>query len=246
MRPSKKTRQLSEDEFQRVLMEVRRDISTLQLHANILTGVDQTLNRNPRIRRNFPAFFSAFCTAIRTDLIIGLGRIYDPEGTGHKSCTLGRCLCLLRDSPHFFAEQNIRTRLSNTHPQVTHWDLIPHRLDLRQLEKDLAQIDKRSRRLRALRNKLYAHKDVDTVFSEKREDFLSTHDEVIELICLAHEIWNRYSNIWNGSPRPEKIHYADDYKQLFNYLRRGMKVKSMLDRQQLERAKRRVLRRRES
>src|SRR5439155_5457594 len=117
------------------------------------------------------------------------------------------------------------------------------RPDSTQIEKDLDRIVKSRKRLINLRDKLYAHKDLATVLSGKREEFLSTHDEVQELIRLAHEIWNRYSQIWNASTHSAKTMGGDDYKWLFSYLRRGMKVKSLLDDQQFERIRKRSQRR---
>ena len=98
----KKQVQLSEAEFQQLFKEVRADINELQLHDKVFSGVIANLGRYSRLRTNFPAFFSAFLAAMRTDLVIRLGRIYDPEGTGHVSCTLARCLSTLRDNPQFF------------------------------------------------------------------------------------------------------------------------------------------------
>jgi hypothetical protein len=76
---------------------------------------------------------------------------------------------------------------------------------------------------------VYAHKDLETVLSGKQFEFLSTHEEVKELIQLAHDIWNHYSLIWNASTWSTKTIGEDDYKYLFTYLRRGMKIKTVLD-----------------
>jgi hypothetical protein len=86
---SKKTpRKLSESEFQRVFKEVRDDITELQLHNKVFAGVIGEFVKYPRLQINFRVFFHAFGNAMRTDLVIRLGRVYDPEGTGHDSCTL--------------------------------------------------------------------------------------------------------------------------------------------------------------
>ena len=78
-------RKLSAPEFERVLREVRADITDLHLNETVFSGVVDHLARYPSLRHQFPAFFGAFYSAMRTDLIIRLGRIYDPEGTGHDS-----------------------------------------------------------------------------------------------------------------------------------------------------------------
>jgi len=57
-----------------------------------------------------------------------------------------------------------------------------------------------------------------------REPFLSSHDEVKQLILLAHEIWNHYSQLWNASFHSAKTIGEDDYKWLFSCLRRGMEI----------------------
>ena len=82
---------------------------------------------------------------------------------------------------------------------------------------------------------MYAHKDLETVLFGKHDVFLSKHEEVKELIKLAHEIWNRYSQIWDASTYSTMIIYGDDYKWLFTFLRRGMKVKSLLDNRKTKR-----------
>src|SRR4051812_9639230 len=104
MSRAKQARTLTEAEFDQVFKEVRIDINELQLNDEVFSGVTENLRRYPRVGRNFPAFFGAFYSAMRTDLIIRLGRIYDPGGTGHESCTLERCLMVLRDNPQFFTE----------------------------------------------------------------------------------------------------------------------------------------------
>jgi len=86
---------------------------------------------------------------------------------------------------------------------------------------------------------LYAHKDLETVLG-KQHEFLSSHDEVKQLIALAHEIWNRHSLIWDASTYSDKIIGEDDYNWLFGYLRRGMKVESLLANRQFERLRKRI------
>jgi hypothetical protein len=230
-----KTRQLSEAEFQRVFKEVRADIDELQLHNKVFGGVIEYLSKYPQLRINFPAFFGAFLAAMRTDLVIRLGRIYDPEGTGHDSCTLVRCLSALRDNPQFFTDAAIAARLSKDYREANPDFLLSHRPNLKQIEPDLSVIVKSRKRLINLRHKVYAHKDLETVLSGKRGDFLSTHEEVMDLIRLAHEVWNRHSLIWNASTYAGMTIGEDDYKWLFTYLRRGMKVKSVLDNRKIER-----------
>ena len=87
---------------------------------------------------------------------------------------------------------------------------------------------------------MYAHKDLETVLSEKHDAFLSKHEDVKELIKLAHEIWNRYSQIWEASTYSTMIIYGDDYKWLFEYLRRGMKVKRVLENRNTKRWQKRI------
>jgi len=224
MAKTKHSRKLTEAEFQRVFKEVRGDINDLQLHDQVFGGVVENLTAYPEIAINFRGFFTAFYSAMRTDLIVRLGRIYDPEGTGRESCTLVRCLELIRDNPSFFSNEAIERRLTADYRKWNPDYLTFHRPDLKQVEQDLDQIVGRRKPLINLRHKLYAHKDLETILSGKRDVFLSKHEEVKELINLAHEIWNRYSQIWNASTYSTLIIYGDDYKGLFNDLRRGMKV----------------------
>ena len=239
MPEAKKRRELSEAEFQRVFREVRADINALQLHDKVFGGVMENLTRYPRLGSNFPAFFGAFYAAMHTDLIIRLGRIYDPEGGGRESCTLARCLCGLRDNPQFFTDTAIAARVSDAYRQANPNYLSFHRPDLQRMDADLDKIVKSRGRLINLRHKLYAHKDVETVLG-KQHEFLSSHNEVKELIVLAHEIWNRLSLIWNASTYSEKAIGEDDYKWLFSYLRRGMKAKSIWDNRRFERLGKRI------
>jgi hypothetical protein len=111
----------------------------------------------------------------------------------------------------------------------------PEYPDSQRIKTDIDTIAESRKRLIPLRHKVYAHKDLETVLSEKREEFLSSHDEVKRLILLAHELWNHYSNIWNASLYLDKIHGEDDYKLLFSYLRHGMKTNQAQDRSRDER-----------
>ena len=240
MPTKKQPRKLSEAEFKRVFNEVRRDINELQLHDQVFSGTVETLTKYPQIANNFRGFFTAFYSAMRTDLIIRLGRIYDPESTGHESCTLLRCLESIRDNPDFFTDEAIKSRLSEDYRKSNPKFLIFHRPDLKQIENDLGQIIKNRKPLINLRHKQYAHKDLETVLFGKRDVFLSKHEEVKELIKLAHEIWNRYSQIWEASTYSTMIIYGDDYKWLFTFLRRGMKVKSVMDNRKTKRWMKRV------
>jgi len=224
MAPAKKPTKLSEAQFQQVFNEVRTDISDLQLHETILSGVVQNLEQDSRLGQTFPAFFSAFYAAMRTDLIIRLGRIYDPEGTGHESCTLARCLSTLRDNPQFFTDAAITARLNEGYRKANPNYLFSHRPDLQQIMTDIDKIARSRKRLIPLRHKVYAHKDLETVLSGERDEFLSSHDEVKQLILLAHEIWNHYSQLWNASFHSAKTIGEDDYKWLFSCLRRGMEI----------------------
>src|SRR5437773_1786737 len=131
MSKKKQPRKLTEAEFQRVFKEVRDDINELQLHDQVFSGVVENLTRYPRLRYNFPAFFNTFYSATRTDLIIRLGRIYDPEGTGRESCTLVRCLELIRDNQSFFTDETINARLSEDYRKWNPDYLTFHRPDLK-------------------------------------------------------------------------------------------------------------------
>jgi hypothetical protein len=132
----KNPRNLSEAEFQRVFKEVRADINDLQMHDKIFTGVIEELAKYERININFPAFFTAFLSAMRTDLVIRLGRIYDPESI-HDSCTLARCLSTLRDNPQFFTPSAVTARLNEDYRKGDPDYLSFHRLDLKRTETDL-------------------------------------------------------------------------------------------------------------
>ena len=234
----KQSRELSESEFERVFREVRADISSLQLSDKVFGGVVDNLRRYPRLASNFPGFFSAFYAAMQTDFIIRLGRIYDPEGSGRESCTLARCLRALRDNPQFFTDPAIITRLNQDYRRANPNYLSFHRPDLEQINADLDKIGRSRGKLINLRHKWYAHKDLETTLG-KRHEFLSSHDEVKELTALAHEIWNRHSLVWNASTYSGLTIGEDDYKWLFRYLRRGMKVKSLFETRRLERLYRR-------
>ncbi|MEI8064044.1 MAG: hypothetical protein WCH84_08265 [Verrucomicrobiota bacterium] len=226
---------LTEAEFFTLFEAVHEDITSLQLHDEIFTGVAEQLNRYPRVFHNFSLSFGTFLTAMRTDMVIRLGRIYDPEGTGRASCTLERCLCVLRDSPSFFTDAAITARLREDYKKWNPGYLQRHRLDPDAIAKDLEQITTSRERLITLRHKLYAHKDLDTILSGKRDGFLDSHDEVRALIKLAHDIWNRYSLIWNCSEDSGKLPGRKESYWLFNCLRRGLKVKTFADRFQFER-----------
>jgi hypothetical protein len=187
------------------------------------------LSKFPRIGTNFPAFFGAFLSVMRTDMVIRLGRIYDPEGTGHDSCTLVRCLSVLRDNPQFFTNAAIEERLTQGYRDANRDFLLHHRVDPKQAEADIRTVKNSRERLISLRHKLYAHKDLETVLSGNKNNFLSTHVEITLLIHMAHEIWNRYSKMWNALTCSEKTIGEDDYKWLFRCLRRGMKLQDALD-----------------
>lgn len=236
----KNPRKLSEAEFQRVFNEVRADINELQLHDKVFAGVIEHLGKYTRIGINFPAFFGAFLAALRTDLVIRLGRVYDPEGTGHDSCTLARCLSTLRDNPQFFTESAVTARLTEGYREANPNYHTFHRLDLKRIQEHLDEIVKSRKRLINLRHKVYAHKDLETVLSGKQDELLSSYEEVKKLIQLAHDIWNHYSLIWDASTYMDKTIGEDDYKWLFTYLRRGMKVKSVLDNRQTARVLKRI------
>jgi hypothetical protein len=222
--PPKKSKQLSEAEFQRVLGRVRADIDWLQISEKVFRGVTDNLGQHEKLRLWFPVFFGVFCSAMQTDLIIRLGRIYDPEANPHGSCTLVRCLRTMRDSPQFFTDAAITARLGEGYREANPGYLSYHRPDLKQIDAAIASIEGSRERLTALRNKLYAHNDLETALSEKRDGFLSSHEEVRELIRLAHEVCNRCSEIWNASLSSPKTIGEDDYKLLFDFLVKGMKT----------------------
>jgi hypothetical protein len=141
----------------------------------------------------------------------------------------------LRDNPQFFTESAIAARLRpdyrEANPDFLRW----HRADVKKIKSDLAMIERSRKRLINLRHKVYAHKDLETVLSGKRGDFLSSQEEVNELIQLAHDIWNRHSQVWNASTYSAMTIGEDDYKWLFSYVRRGIKVKTVVENRQTER-----------
>lgn len=177
---------------------------------------------------------------MRTDLIIRLGRIYDPEGAGHESCTLVRCLELIRDNQNFFTDDAIKARLTEEYRRSNADYLTFHRPDLKRIDEDLDQIITSRKPLIKLRHKVYAHKDLQTVLFGTSDVLLSKHEEVKDLIKLAHKIWNRYSQIWNASTFAGMTIGGDDYKWLLENLRRGMKVKSALQNRQFDRWSKRL------
>ncbi len=235
MKKRRTVRTLTEPDFQTLFSEVRSDINQLQLHNTVFSGVVENLQKHQRVHHNFPAFFGSFLVAMRTDMVIRLGRIYDPEGTGHESCTLTRCLTAFLDNKHFFTDAAITTRLNSAYRGSNPDYRLHQRPDPTQIALDLDAITTSRARLITLRHKLFAHKDLETILSGKRHGFLSSHAEIIALGCLAHEIWNRHSQVWNASVSAEKTHGEDDYNWLFECLRRGLKVKSLSDERKTQR-----------
>lgn len=141
----------------------------------------------------------------------------------------------LRDNPQFFSDAAITARLTSAYREANPDFLNWHRADCKRIEADLATINRNRQRLINLRHKVYAHKDLETVLTGKRDDFLTSQKEVDDLIQLAHEIWNRHSQVWNASTYAAMTIGEDDFKWLFKYVRRGMKVQTIVDERQTER-----------
>ena len=175
------------------------------------------------------------CRQISSSDLLGS---HDPESGGRESCTLGRCLCALRDNPQFFTDAAITSRLTKAYRQANPNYLAYHCPNREQIAADLDKIERIRGKLINLRHKRYAHKDLETVLG-KQHKFLSGHDEVKALIALAHEIWNRHSLVWNASTYSAMTIGEDDYKWLFGYLRRGMKAKSIWKNRRFERLRKR-------
>lgn len=218
---------LDEAGFRRLLKVVANEIADLQLIEEVYRGTLGHLRVFSGVGATFPAFFNAILVAMRTDMIIRLGRLYDKESLG-EGCTLTRCLQAMGDHPEWFSTEAISSRLSETYRRVNANFIVSHTPADGDLNRLKRQVDAARVPLLRLRNKLYAHRDLKLMLDGGMAGFLDSHGEVQDLIALALRAWNYCSLIWEASTMSDKVMLADDHEELFRCLRRGIKVASLI------------------
>ena len=220
--------ELDEDGFGRLLAKVADDIGDLHLIEGVYRGTAGHLSTFPSTHASFVGFFNGVMAAMRTDMIVRLGRLYDPERLG-VGCTLRRCLETMRSHPEWFTPEAVSGRLSAGYMRANPAFLRGHALNIEELDQWAGRVEAARRPLRDLRNKLYAHRDLAAVLDGAVAGFLKSHDEVRALIDLARRVWNHCSFVWEAKTMSDKIISGDDHVALFRCLRRGMKAVSLID-----------------
>lgn len=220
--------ELDEDGFGRLLAKVADDIGDLHLIEGVYRGTAGHLSAFPSTHASFVGFFNGVLAAMRTDMIVRLGRLYDPERHG-LGCTLWRCLETMRSHAEWFTPEAISGRLGAQYMRANPAFLRDHALNIVELDRWAGEVEDARRPLLNLRNKLYAHRDLAAVLDGAVAGFLKSHDEVRALIDLARRVWNHCSFVWEAKTMSDKIIGGDDHADFFRCLRRGMKVGSLID-----------------
>ena len=170
------------------------------------------------------AFWSLVLQALQDSAILRLCRVYDQES---KSLSLYTFLLTVRDSPEVFQEAEFRKRLDGN-PGVEILVAYRQRLPMPQLEQDILVTSCRDPLVHKLilwRHNAIAHRGYEIAKGNRQvlDNSPFTGDDWVTLIDRSFDILNRYAFLFDARSYSVKLIGEDDYKDLFHFLRLGLK-----------------------
>jgi hypothetical protein len=204
----------SADEFNRLVEALAHDVGSANIHWRLHRELHKSLGEDDRIVwSQTPTFWHLTLNAHTFAAVQCIARAYDQNQT---SLHLLSWLKTIEANMHLFTEEEFRKRLSGS-PFV---DSLAQHLrvpDQDQLERDIASCSVSDPKVKALtlhRGNISAHRNARTVASGRdlAQEFALPVEDLETLLDRAHEIVNRYSNLFAASTYSRQMIGHDDYK----------------------------------
>jgi hypothetical protein len=211
-------------EFLKLMLKLRKDIDEAHDLYHLYLNLGGMLSDYKREIAQSPAFWSLVLPALQDSAILRLCRIYDQE---KKSLSLYTFLLTVRDSPEVFHEAEFRRRLAGN-PGIEILVEYAKRLPKPQLDKDVLITSSRDPLVHKLilwRHNVIAHSGYEIAKGKRQvlDDSPFTGDNWLTLIDRSYDILNRYVFLFDARSYSKKLIGDDDYKNLFHFLRLGVK-----------------------
>jgi hypothetical protein len=218
------------EEFTRLLKTLVNDIRDSHDSYQLYRKLAQAVGKYETEFHQSPAFWNLAMRGLIDSAVLRLCRVYDQHNTANH---LHGWLLTIQANPALFEEAQFRERLKDN-PAVDLLAMhgtIPNRAHL---ENDLALTSEEDPDVSVLlgwRGSVVAHSSVKIAKGDKdwTEKNPLSWELMEKLIARAFEVFNRYSALFNATSYSTMLIGENDYKNLLELLRLGLK-KSREDR----------------
>ena len=206
----------SGDEFKRLVEALAIDVGDANIHWRLYKGLHEKLGEGERVVwHQAQTFWSLTLKAHVNTAVQCLARAFDQNQT---SLHLLSLLKTIQSNLDLFSMDRFKMRLAGN-PFVDSLAEHPRTPDMRQLDQDIALCTDSDLRVRSLilhRGNVLAHRNAKTVASGRNpaEQFGMMVEDFEVLLDRAHDIVNRYSNLFIATTYSRQMLGHDDYQYI--------------------------------
>lgn len=199
----------SSEEFTRLIEALAHDVESANIHWRLYRGIHAAIGEDRRVYQESPTFWHLTFNAHTFAALQFLSRAFDQE---QRSLHLLSWLRTIEANLHLFDIDAFKNRVAGN-PFADSLAEFPRAPDPNQLAVDISlciATDPDVKLLVRHRNNLVAHRSARSAVSGVATDGISV--EVLErLLDRAHDILNRYSNLFAASTYSRQMIGHDDY-----------------------------------
>lgn len=198
----------SKDHLDTFVRSLNTEICRVWEHWNVLKGVHQPWHEYSSEMSQSGQFWRIVSRALQDTIIVRLAATVDPKPDVVSVPNLLRLLQQQSGPKTFGFEFGQQSLLASK-------DIVE---DISAVDRD----DPTIKKIRRLRNKIVAHRDMSIVVRDALHELPELPDAEIEaLITKLHEMVSKYCRTIGVTPIVLRFPGADDYKSLFRLMRKG-------------------------
>jgi hypothetical protein len=212
------------DELNLLLDALAREIVDANIYHRLFCDLLDAIPEYEREFQQSQTFWHIILNALMDSRMANLCKVYDQES---KSLNLVNLLHTIKANLPFFTPDQFRKRMAGNAflDSLASYDRIPK---IEDVESDIESVtcqDPVVKKLIIWRNNIVAHRGAKVSLGKDQilVDNSLSQEEVEQLLDHSLKVFNKYSGLYRASSHSRQIIGHDDYKDVFKFIRLGLK-----------------------
>lgn len=208
-----------------------KDVTDAQIHWKMWKTLHEAFKEFPNVWTQSQTFWPLTLRAHLDASLLCLCRAYDRH---EQALHLTALLKKIKENPQAFSNDRFKARMvAAKNPHADGLTMAcEHSIDMGQLKKDIESCSRGNHRVRKLidayRNAILAHRSLEVALPTVQQDGKKkarnskglTVDDIDKLCATAHEVFNRYSVLFESVHWSNQIIGHDDFRWIFKVVQR--------------------------
>jgi hypothetical protein len=212
------------DELNQLLDALVKEIVDANIYHRLFCDLLDSIPEYEREFQESQTFWHIILSALMDSRMANLCKVYDQEST---SLNLVNLLHTIKANLHLFTADNFKQRMAGNAflDSLASYDRIPQ---LKDVEIDIESVTWQNplvKKLMVWRNNIVAHRGAKVSLGKNQilTDNSISKEEVEQLLDHSLKVFNKYSGLYRASSHSRQIIGHDDYKDVFRFIRLGLK-----------------------